>query len=382
MMEQKRKCGVHLRQNKRIMDTTIALQGFNMANPRSVPPKSSKVALRDLAELASVDISTVSRALNNDPRVNHERASQIRKLAEKVGYRPRPLRSKHARSIGVLMATTEPGQLGADFLDRISWLAQRLLAERRLHVNLECVDRSGSQKLPAIVQQNRVDGVLLGGHPPAELIAQIREVGLPAVAINDSVARLNISCVRSDPEPAIRQAILHLAARGHQTFGLLMSSMEYPTIQARHHSYEAALREIGIEPKPGWLVADLAGDIGGGREGIRQLQQRGPLPTAMLCENDWMALGAMQELQAMGVKVPQDVSLIGHDDLWICDQLEPKLTSIHRAENEMIAQAVDLLLEEVENGIGTPREILVQGEMIWRQSAGPAPDRMKDRRTD
>src|SRR5882757_2850877 len=100
------------------------------------------VALRDLAELASVDISTVSRALNNDPRVSQERATQIRKLADKLGYRPRPLRSKHARSIGLLITTAEPGRLGADFLARISWLSQRLLADRRLHVNLECVERN------------------------------------------------------------------------------------------------------------------------------------------------------------------------------------------------------------------------------------------------
>jgi DNA-binding LacI/PurR family transcriptional regulator len=268
-------------------------------------------------------------------------------------------------------------------LARIAWQSQRLLAQRRLHVNLECIDRRNpSAKLPAVVQQNRVDGVLLSGHPPLELVNQIRELGLPTVAINDSVARLNISCVRSDPEPAVRQAILHLAARGHETFSLLLSSMEYPTIQARHHSYEAALKEIGIEPQPGWTVSGLPAEIAGGREGIRQLRERGPLPTAILFENDWMALGAMQELQRYGLNVPHDVSLVGHDDLWVCEQMEPKLTSIHRAEDEMVAKAVDLLLEQIEVGITPPVELLVQGQMVWRESAGPAPERLKDRRSE
>jgi len=340
-----------------------------------------KVALRDLAKLASVDISTVSRALNNDPRVNPERANQIRKLAEEVGYRPRPLRSKLARSIGVLMCSSPSSPLVVNnFLERIAWLAQRSLADRRLHVNLECVPRSLPAKLPAVVQQNRVDGVLIGGHPPVELVAEIRALGMPAVAINDSVARLNISCVRSNPQPAMRQAVLHLAARGHQSFALLTSSMEYPTVLARHHSYEVALREIGIEPKPEWLASNLPAEITGGREGIRQLRARGELPTAILCENDWMAMGVMQELQHHGLRVPQDVSVIGHDDLWICEQLEPQLTSIHRAEEELVTKAIDLLMEQID-GVATPspREILVDGEMIWRQSAGPAPDRLKVR---
>ena len=337
------------------------------------------VGLRDIARLASVDISTASRALNHDPRVNPERADQIRKLAERIGYRPRPLRSKLARSVGVLVSA-DAGQPVNNFLERIAWLAQRSLADRRLHVNLECIQRPYSGQLPAIVQQNRVEGVIVGGPPPAELVAEIRALGMPAVAINDTVERLGISCVRSNPEPAMRQAILHLAARGHQTFALLATSLEYPTIRARHSAYEAALREIGIEPQPKWLVQGLAGEVTGGREGVRKLRELGPLPTAILCENDWMALGAMQELQHQNVRIPHDISLLGHDDLWICQQLEPQLTSIHRAEDELVSKAIDLLMEQIEAGGNLPpREVLVDGEMVWRQSAGPAPERLKDR---
>jgi LacI family transcriptional regulator len=337
------------------------------------------VGLRDIARLASVDISTASRALNHDPRVNPERADQIRKLAERIGYRPRPLRSKLARSVGVIVSAAE-GQPVNNFLERIAWLAQKSLADRRLHVNLECIQRRYSGQLPAIVQQNRVDGVILGGHPPAELVAEIRNLGMPAVAINDTVERLGISCVRSNPEPAMRQAILHLAARGHQAFALLATSFEFPTIQARRDSYEAALREIGIEPQPHWLVDGLVGEIAGGREGVRRMRSRGQLPTALLCENDWMALGAMQELKDQNLHIPQDVSIVGHDDLWICQQLEPQLTSIHRAEDELVSKAIDLLMEQIDGASSpAPREVLVDGEMVWRQSAGPAPDRLKDR---
>jgi len=349
---------------------------------RKLKRRREPVALRDLAKLAGVDISTVSRALNRDPRVNDERAEHIRKLADKVGYRPRPLRSKSTRSIGLLMGTSRLDRLDTDFCVRLSWEAERVLAARQMHVNFECVRRDGPVVLPAIVQQNRVDGVLLAGHPPADLVAQIRALSIPAVAINDLVSRLQIDCVRSNPEPALKETMLHLAARGHEAFGLIMGDTSYPTVKARLHSYGASLSELGIVPKPGWLVTELPAEITGGREGIRQLQQRGPLPTTILCENDWFALGAMQELQLQGIRIPEDVSLVGHDDLWVCQQMHPNLTTVHRAEEELVSKAIDLLLAQVENGIGEPREVLVEGKMVWRQSTGPAPIRLKAQRDD
>jgi len=336
------------------------------------------LGLREIARLADVDVSTASRALNHDPRVKPERAEQIRKLAERVGYRPRPLRSRLARSVGVIVAV-DAGQQVNNYMERIAWLAQAALAERRLHVNLECVNRTFSGQLPAVVQQNRVDGVVLAGHPPVELVAEVRRLGLPAVAIDDSVDRLGINCVRSNPVPAMRQAILHLAARGHETFAMLSTSLEFPTIRARYESYQSVLREIGIEPKLEWMVQGLSSEIAGGREAIRQLCQRGALPMAILCENDWMALGAMQELEHQRLRVPQDVSVVGHDDLWFCGQLEPKLTSIHRAENDLVSKAIDLLVEQIEGSPSPkPQEVFVEGKMVWRESAGPVPARLKD----
>ena len=344
----------------------------------SLKRRGGTVALRDLADLASVDISTVSRALNDDPRVNPDRAKHIRKLAEQVGYRPRPLRSKSTRSIGVVLASSDPTRIDGDFLGRVAWAAQRVLAERRLHVNLECIERSSSANLPLVVAQNRVDGVLIGGHPPEELVAKIVALGMPVVAINDSIERLKVSCVRSNPEPAIRQAILHLAARGHVEFCMFLNKLEYPTAKARYHSFEAALREIGIEPKPSWLVTDLPAEVSGGREGVRRVLASKSVPTAILCENDWMALGAIQELQQQGLRVPRDVSVVGHDDLWICEQMEPRLTSIHRNESDLVTKAVDLLLEEIDHvGPCERQEVLVEGHMAWRDSVAAAPDRVK-----
>lgn len=345
---------------------------------RPDPPRSEKksLVLQDLAKLADVDISTVSRALNHDPRVNAERAGAIRELAQRMGYRPRPLRSKQSQAIGLIMVSAKPELPDTQFLGRIAWEAQRVLNKLKLHVNLECVLRDEpNPSLPAMVQQNRVDGVLIAGHPSVKLIDCIRAVGIPMVAINDSVSRLGISCVSSQPGPAIQETVLRLAAWGHTSFGFLMSNLKFPTVEFRYNGYLSALGELGIIPDPEWAVFDLPDEIIGGRLGIRHLTERGPLPTAIICLNDWVALGAMSELQRQGLRIPEAVSLIGHNDLPFCQTLEPALTSFHRSEGEIVRKATTLLLEHIRDSDLAPREILIEGEMIWRESSGLSPGR-------
>lgn len=335
-----------------------------------------KVGLRDLARLAAVDVSTVSRALNRDPRVSAERAKTIRELARRMGYRPKPMRAKRTHAVGLLIGSDQLdriGGVGEHFLERIVWIAQQVLSQRRLHVNVECFLRKDDGKsIPAILQENRVDGVILAGHPAAGMVARIREHGIPAVCINDSAKRLGIPCVSSDPQQAMHEAIVRLAALGHRRFGLLMNDLEYPTSRARFEAYGAALADIEIAADPDWLVSDLPPEISGGREGVRALAGRGELPTAILCCNDWVALGALMELQSRGVDVPRDVSLVGHDNVSFCESLEPRLASISRSEHVLVSKAVQLLLDAVDHGKAKAEDTLVEGSIVWRGSTGPA----------
>ena len=338
---------------------------------------SKAVSLRRLAELTSVDVSTVSRALNHDPRISKERSRTIIRLAEKIGYRPRPLRSKHTKAIGVLIPSQWPDRLDDPFLERVALIAERVLNARRLHVHLECVrrDDAGPPPLPAIVKENRVDGVLWAGHPQVELVRKVAGEGMPAVAINDSVERLGISCVRTAPEPAIRELVLRLAANGHQRFALLTTDLAYPTVKARYDSYTAALRELAIAPAAGSVLRGLSPGIAGGREGARKLLQPGPLPSAIICCNDWMALGVLHELQRRGLSVPDAASVVGHDDVPFCEDLEPTLTSVRRSEDALVTQAADLLLKQIEEPGLEAREFRVEEQVVWRGSTGLAPER-------
>ncbi|MFA6292495.1 MAG: LacI family DNA-binding transcriptional regulator [Victivallales bacterium] len=340
--------------------------------------KKRSYSLRELAGLAGADISTVSRALNHDPRISAERGDKIRKLAEKVGYRPRPLRSKLTKSIGILISTEDQTLPKEDFLRRISWLAQCILGEMGLHVNIENISRGGGAGifLPELVRQNRVDGVILAGFFSQSQVENIRRTDIPITAINDSSERLGVPCVRSNPAPAIRQLITTLAAKGHEQFAYINTDLNYPTVRSRHETYVETLKSLGIGVDKRFDISGLSEGVDGGVEGVRMLMKHEPMPSAILCCNDWMALGAMQELQRNGVRIPDDVSIAGHDNMQFCDELEPKLTSVHRDETEMVRQAIDLLMGQIEDGNREMKDILIDGKIVWRESAGIAPGRL------
>ncbi|GEM_PF-1501792 len=333
-------------------------------------------SLRELAKLAGADISTVSRALNHDPRISQERGESIRKLAEKVGYRPRPLRSKYTKSIGVLISTTSQDVPKEDFLRRIAWLAQRVLGETGLHVNIENVLGGEAGYLPELVRQNRVDGVILAGFFSQQMVDNIRSTNIPVAAINDSSERLGVPCVSSNPAPAIHQLITTLAAKGHEQFAFLNTDLNYPTVRARHQTFIDTLRSLGIDLDKKFDIIGLSDGIDGGVEGVRRLMKHGALPSAILCCNDWMALGVIQELQRNGIKIPEDISVAGHDNLQFCDELEPTLTSIYRDEMEIVRKAIELVMAQIENGPQTAKDLFVDGKIVWRESVGIAPGRL------
>lgn len=340
--------------------------------------KKRSYSLRELASLSGADISTVSRALNHDPRISAERGDPIRRLAEKVGYRPRPLRSKLTKSIGILISTTGRELPKEDFLRRIAWLAQYLLGEMGLHVNIENISpvKENGVFLPELVRQNRVDGVILAGYFPKALVENIRSTDIPISAINDSSDRLGVPCVSSNPSPAIRQLITTLAAKGHEQFAYLNTDLNYPTVRSRHDTYVETLKGLGIDLEKRFDISGLSEGVDGGVEGVRMLMKNGALPSAILCCNDWMALGAIQELQRNGLKIPEDVSIAGHDNLQFCDELEPKLTSIQRDETEIVSKAITLLMEQIEKRDRTARDMAIDGKIVWRESAGIAPSRL------
>lgn len=333
------------------------------------------VSLRDIARIAEVDVSTVSRSLNDAAGVSPDKADEIRKIADSLGYRPRPIRTKRANAIGLVMATRRHGP-DDPYLSQLIVEAERILAERNLNLNVAFVnEQQQAQRSIGFVHENRVDGVLVAGHPSRELVNRIGQFKLPVVAINDSPDRLGISCVCSEPGQATCEAVLRLAAWGHRRIGIAIQTREFPSNQLRLEGFDKGLADAKLNTDDTVILEGLTGELQGGRDAVDRFLTQGDCPTALLMENDWMAVGAIEQLRHHGLSVPDDVSVIGYGDLWICQQHQPKLSSIHRSAQSLLEKAVTQLLDEIESGPTDNKQFLINCQMQWRESTALSPDR-------
>jgi LacI family transcriptional regulator len=152
---------------------------------------------------------------------------------------------------------------------------------------------------------------------------------------------------------------------------LLSSSRIYPSVDERYKAFCFAMLEAGFQPDSQLMRFDLSAGISGGREGVRSLLERGPVPSAMVFTNDYMALGGMMELLARGFKMPSDVSIAGHDNSEFCAELEPALSSVDIAFEQMLSDALSLLSAQLDDGFDTPVEKLAKTVFIERASVAP-----------
>ena len=340
------------------------------------------ITLRQLAKKVGVSVGTVSRALAGENGVSSRRARKIQDLAVQMGYRPQPLRRRRAGAIAVLVGTAQPGCPDEDWSQRLIVLATQAATEASWHVHLEFVPRNnidGNRSicdLPAVVQENRVDGVLLAGHPHRSIVNEMRQRGIPMAMIGGNADETGCFCVNPDRRQAVSVAIHRLYDLGHRRFGVVLSDRRYPSTEMFHRVCREALAEHGLELPPEAVLDRLQPNLGGGVIAARRyLAGEGPMPTAMLFTNDWMALGAMTTLLEAGYRVPRDVSILGQDNLPWCNQLEPGLCSIDNREEQMVREALTWLRRSIADQELPPRDVTVHSELVWRASCANAPSR-------
>lgn len=339
---------------------------LNMAKPK-LP--SEPVGLRDIASRLNVALSTVSRALAGDPGVGEVRAAAIRAMADQMGYQPRPIRRKRTRSIGLIISTSGLSQPDANerYAQNVVWWMERLAAQLKLHLHVHFVLRDDAQ-WPALLHENRVDGVILAGFPSVLLCRAIREHGIPAVSISDQVERCGCSAIMVRPEKAIEEVVDRLVTLGHRKITFVSTQREYPVIAVSQDAFRAALEKHSISFDPVRMLTGLPANIRGGREAVERLCEMNALPTAMIFINDWMALGGMNELYRRGYQIPRDISIVGHDNLSVGTEIVPPLTSIDRVIEQIIMQALEMLRQQIETSRTEPEQRYVPATIQWRAS--------------
>jgi LacI family transcriptional regulator len=334
------------------------------------------VTLRDVARVAGVHPATVSRALNEEtrPLVNQETARRVLKAAEELGYQPNPiargLRTNRSFTIGVLIPDLTnplfpPILRGIeDGLETAGYTP--LIANTDNDPERELLDLQA-------MRARQVDGIVAAtARRDHRLHDALLEAGLELVLVNRRQPELPVSSAAADDGLGMRLAVEHLLSLGHTRIAHLAGPLDYSTGFDRYESFHATMRATGLEPESGLVrVAEAFTEAEGARL-CEQLIAAGREFTAVAAANDLLALGCYDVFAEHGVRCPEDVSVVGFNDMPFADRFQPPLTTIHIPHYEIGAAAAELILERLQDGEAERRQIRLEPKLVVRSSTAPA----------
>ncbi len=330
-----------------------------------------RASIKDIARLARVSHSTVSRALHRSPLVNLKTADKIRKIAAEAGYRP----SAVARSL-VTSRTHTLGVVVTSIADPfVAEVVAGIEEEANAHnYSVFLADSNADpQREVSVVQsfeERRVDGIVITASRVGALYAQmLSEMRIPIVLLNNQHPGEFAHSVMIANIEASQSAVRYLLQLGHRRIAYIGDRFGHSSDSERFSGYRATLDEADIAFQPE-LIVHGDGKPEGGELAMARLLDLPNLPTAVFCYNDMTALGALRAIRKHGLEVPRDISLVGFDDLFLAQYMQPPLTTVRQPKHEMGRLAMQVMLKLL-TGVDTEQKIKVPGELIVRESAAP-----------
>lgn len=340
---------------------------------------ASSPTLKDVARLAGVHPGTASRALNPDAQqgVSARTVEAVLKAAQQLGYSPDPiarsLRTQRSNIVGLLVP-----DLTNPLFPPIARGAEDALRERGYTTLIANTDNDENleRQLFKAMRGRRVDGFLIATarrHDP--LIESASSQGVPLVQINRTTDSTRIPAVLGDDAGGVAAAVQHLVSLGHSRIGHLSGPPAFSTGYERMRAFLDTCRRMGLAVPAESVVECSAYSIEAGTEAMRVLLRQAPSLTAVVAGNDLIALGAVDALAAAGLKVPDDVSVVGFNDMPFADRMQPPLTTIAVPQYHIGVEAARMLLERLQNPTAPPKRLLLPSELVLRKSTAPPPQR-------
>lgn len=339
--------------------------------------------LRDVAKEAGVHPATASRALNPATRglVKDATADRVIRVATGLGYRPnaiaRSLKTARSSSIGMLIP-----DLTNPLIPPIVRGIEDVLTPVGFSAWLANTDNDPDREAAHVsaMRSRHVDGLIVATarleHP---LLDQLAAEGMPMVLINRRLARTDIPSVTADEATGIALGINHLVALGHRRIAHLAGWQTVSTGVIRLRAYREAMREHGLDDDPKLVGMCNAYSEAEGARALGELLDAGVEFTAVVASNDLLALGAYDALEARGLRCPDDVSVVGFNDMPFMDKLRPPLTTVHIPHYDIGAEAARMLLEALREPTRSPRSVLLPLALVERESTAPPPRRTSTR---
>lgn len=333
--------------------------------------------IKDVSRRADVSIKTVSRVVNGSPEVAEPTRLRVLEAIETLGYRPSALGKRlvtgRASAVGVVIPRTAGYVFAHPYFSEVLRGIGDVLGQHHLdlllHLGRDDFDYA------ALVHQRRADGLILLSIPIGDPLAMpLIDDPVPAVFTCRVTEGTNpTNWVDSDPTNGIAEAVQHLVQLGHRQIGFLQGPQRLMLPRLQLDAFRQALTSQGIDSNHDWILSgDYSFEAGIGH--VKRLLERGERPTALLCSDDMIAVGAISALSAAGIRVPQDCSVIGFDDVLISRHLTPALTTIRQDGYGKGRIAAETLISVIDKGRpASPVQIALPTTLVIRQStAHPA----------
>lgn len=330
-----------------------------------------KVTIKDIAKMADVSISTVSRVVNNSKPVNEDIRKRVLDAIKQTKYRPDLIGGEPSKSEANVIGVIIPHNSNT-VLDDFSKGIQSIAELYGYDVIVGLTDGTLTSELHYLNLFHDIGtqgNLFVGSAFCREHLEKISQYGTPCVLAGQHSHISSIPSVHLDNTTASYEAVTYLIQKGHRSIGMIRASGDSAVGGDRYQGYKQALEDNGITPHEDWVV-DSGFAVDNGMEAMRRIMESNTTPTAIFCSTDWMAVGAMNYLQDNGFKVPEDVSVIGFDNSFMASIVRPKLTSVEYSGTEIGMTATRHLIKRIKGEMVDPHHTNVAHYLRIRESTG------------
>jgi DNA-binding LacI/PurR family transcriptional regulator len=293
-----------------------------------------------VARRARVSTATVSRVLNASTKVRENTAERVRAAIEELNYLPnvnaRSLRSGRSNLYGIIVS-----DIRNPFFPELIEQFESLATQQGIDVTIVNTGYDEQRLLGGVrrLLERGVDGLaILTSEVSAAALARLRSARIPVVFLNQPSVAGDFQSIKVDYVRGFIHAIEHLRMLGHQRIGFVAGPSTLSSANRRRKAFLSALKSSHLILRDEWI---FEGDhqLTGGRYAAERFFSMGHPPSAIVCSNDMMAIGFLQSANRLGKRVPEEVSLIGFDDLFLCEVVHPPLTTLHLSRREIATRA-------------------------------------------
>ena len=328
--------------------------------------------MKDVAELAGVSASTVSHVLNGTRKVSEDTRERVRLAIEELGYEPnllaKSLKVSRTFTIGLLISDIQN-----PFFTSVIRGAEDVALSRGYHLFLCNTDEDPNREDEYVreLSKKRVDGLIVASSASRRNhTLQLRLEDVPFVFMDREVEGIEADTVSVDNRLGMRLIAEHLTQLGHERVGMVSGPLEKSSGYERYHGLRDALADLGL-PLRDSLVRFGDFRVSGGREAAEELLRLPEPPTALVVSNNQMTLGALLAVRELGLRVPDEVSVVSFDDMEWAPLANPPLTALAQPTYEMGATAARILLDKIEKkATGSPSKLFMEPELMVRGSTG------------